>query len=263
MKSAIDLGYRLFDLAREYGNEHLVPEVLSNYQGVLRGAGSIKRGDLFLETKVWPTQLGFGPTSHAIADSLHAMKTDYINLYLLHWPQCNPEIEWMHCETTEDPSGTWEGSWRALERAYAEGRVDSIGVSNFDLPLLQRMQDEGREVSVIPHVVQNWAEPGSRDNDVLAWCKETKTIYQTYATLRNLRQLSTSKRDDVADAMKRLADKYMKTEHGVALRLMVQSGMAVIPRASNTEHLRENLKVFDWEILSDEMEQLWGKSKKE
>ena len=67
----------------------------------------------------------------------------------------------MHCETTEDPAGTWEGSWRALERAYAEGRVDAIGVSNFDLPLLQRMQDEGREVSVLPHVVQNWAEPGN------------------------------------------------------------------------------------------------------
>ena len=87
MKSAIDEGYRLLDLAREYGNEHIVPEVLSNYQGVLRGAGSIKRVDLFLETKVWPTQLGFGPTSNAIADSLHAMQTNYINLYLLHWPK--------------------------------------------------------------------------------------------------------------------------------------------------------------------------------
>lgn len=167
----------------------------------------------------------------------------------------------MHCETTEDPAGTWQGSWRALEKAYAEGRVDSIGVSNFDLPLLQSMQDEGKEVSVLPHVLQNWAEPGSRDDDVMEWCKETKTIFQTYATLRNLRQLSTSKRDDVSAAMKRLAGKYWKTPHGVALRLMVQSGMAVIPRASSLEHLRENLKVFDWEILSDEVDELWGRKR--
>lgn len=165
----------------------------------------------------------------------------------------------MHCETTEDPAGTWEGSWRALERAYAEGKVDAIGVSNFDLPLLQSMQDDGREVSLLPHVVQNWAEPGSRDDDVAEWCKETKTVYQTYATLRNLRQLSTGKRNEVTEAMNRIATKYMKTQHGVALRLMVQSGMAVIPRASSVEHLRENLKVFDWEILSDELEELWGK----
>ena len=104
---------------------------------------------------------------------------------------------------------------------------------------------------------------GSRDEDVVQWCKETKTNYQTYATLRNLHQLSTSKRVDVVDAMKRVAGRYTKTEHAVALRLMVQSGMAVIPRASSVDHLRENLKVFDWEILSDEMEELWGKRKNE
>lgn len=87
MKMAIDEGYRLLDLAREYGNEHIVPEVLSTYQSVLRGSGSIKRVDLYLESKVWPTQLGFEPTRKAITESLRAMQTDYINLYLLHWPK--------------------------------------------------------------------------------------------------------------------------------------------------------------------------------
>ena len=66
----------------------------------------------------------------------------------------------MHCETTEDPEGTWHGSWRALEKAYAEGRVESIGVSNFDTDLLNEISALDSSVSVLPHLVQNWVEPG-------------------------------------------------------------------------------------------------------
>lgn len=120
---AIRVGYRFFDLAREYGNEHVLPEVFERSQGTLAAS----RNDLFIQSKVWPTDLGYHPTMDALLISLDLLRTNYIDAYLLHWPRCDPSISWMHCETTIDPEGTWQGSWRALEKAYSEGLINSIG----------------------------------------------------------------------------------------------------------------------------------------
>lgn len=105
--------------------------------------------------------------------------------FFTHIFSCNHEIDWMHCETTVDPDGTWEGSWEALEKAYAEGRVMAIGASNFNINLL----DSFDAFTVRPHVVQNWAEPGSMDLEVLYWTRNNAAVYQPYASLRNLHQL--------------------------------------------------------------------------
>jgi diketogulonate reductase-like aldo/keto reductase len=83
----------------------------------------------------------------------------------------------MHCETTVDPEGTWVGSWYALEKAYAEGSVNAIGVSNFDFQLLDTFLDSGY-FGNLPHVVQNFAEPGQMDRDVLDWCTENHVAFQ-------------------------------------------------------------------------------------
>jgi diketogulonate reductase-like aldo/keto reductase len=125
---------------------------------------AIDRREVFLQSKVWPTQLGFGPTSRAIAASLQQLGTAYIDQYMLHWPRygarqggvqchpvfttscafrCDPAVEWMHCWDSEDPAGTWRESYRALEKGVAEGRVRSIGVSNFDLRLLSELGQSG------------------------------------------------------------------------------------------------------------------------
>jgi diketogulonate reductase-like aldo/keto reductase len=175
---ALRLGYRLFDLAREYGNEPVAAQMLA-------GPGAAAdRSKVFLQSKVWPTQLGFAPTTRALAASLRELRTTYIDQYMLHWPRqapeffcllvalvcmnasavkrrhagltcpsvpvlagtfhsCDPEVEWLRCWDTEDPAGTWRESYRALERAYAEGRVLSIGVSNFDAALLEELHTQG------------------------------------------------------------------------------------------------------------------------
>ena len=105
--------YRMFDLAREYGNEGTMASAI---EAAISESGEryVYRGDLFIISKVWPTQLGFIPTTDAIYLSMQDLGTTYIDMYLLHWPACNPGISWMHCETTVDPAGTWQESWHAM-----------------------------------------------------------------------------------------------------------------------------------------------------
>jgi diketogulonate reductase-like aldo/keto reductase len=207
------------------------------------------RDELFLESKVWPTELGFVPTSEAIETSLGHLNTNYVDLYLLHWPHCDHSVEWMHCDDVVDPQGTWRESWRALERAYAEGRVLAIGVSNFDVALL----DELYEMAVVkPHVVQNFAQPGEVDADVRLWCKDHEVLFQPYASIRNLNALPS----DVSQALGRIAAERSVSPHSVAIRFFLQSGAGVIPRSSKEEHLKENLEAFSYSLTPNEMREL-------
>mmetsp|Transcript_7984 Transcript_7984/g.13258 ORF Transcript_7984/g.13258 Transcript_7984/m.13258 type:complete len:595 (-) Transcript_7984:75-1859(-) len=241
--SAVRMGYRLFDLAREYGNEHIIKQLIN------KRPNGVDRSELFLETKVWPTQLGFGPTTRAISTSLRELGVTYIDLYLLHWARCDPNIEWMHCWTTEDANGTWRESWRALEKAFAEGTLMGIGVSNFDYHLLEELRDMA---TVLPHAVQNHAEPGRVDLSVRAWCNAFGTLYQPYAPLRNLSFLPPQTRQ----ALERVAEKHSVSIHLAALRFFVQTGAQVIPRSTSNDHLQDNAKLFGWELDADDMIQL-------
>jgi methylglyoxal/glyoxal reductase len=155
----------------------------------------------------------------------------------------------MHCETKVDPDGTWRESWRALERAYAEGKVMSIGVSNFDVDLLNELL---AMAVVKPHVIQNFAEPGRVDVDVRRWCREHEVLYQPYASIRNLNDLP----DDIKSAVHRIAAARNVSAHSVVIRSFLQSGSGVIPRSSKEEHLKDNLNAFNYELTEVEMKEL-------
>jgi diketogulonate reductase-like aldo/keto reductase len=156
----------------------------------------------------------------------------------------------MHCETTVDPEGTWKGSWRALEKAYSEGVLNSIGVSNFNGDLLKELL----EYAIIkPHIIQNFAEPGRMDLEVRQLCAKHKIVYQPYASGRNIRFLS----QDIQASLNRMATKYSTTPYAVILKFLVQTGnLAAIPRTNNVDHLAPNLQVFDWTLDNEEMEAL-------
>ena len=250
IKDALKLGYRTFDLAREYGNEWVIPEVLAD----IESEEAPLRRDIFIESKVWPTDLGFYPTYDAIFGSLKDLKTNYIDMFLIHWPKCDPNIEWMHCQDTKDPDGTWIESWQAMEKFYAEGRLMSIGVSNFNVDLLSELLS----IAVVkPHLIQNWSEPGSHDDAVRDFAVEHNIVYQPYASLRNLNAIPPS----TAEKLQAIANEKSVSLHQVALRFFVQTGCAVIPRSSKTEHLKENLEVFNWSLTREEMNSLgWKKA---
>ena len=155
----------------------------------------------------------------------------------------------MRCGDTADPLGTWRESWRALEKMYAEGRIMSIGVSNFDVNLLNELLDFA---AVRPHVVQNFAEPGQIDSDVRQWCIDHEVVYQPYASVRNLNSLPV----EIRSSLDRIAKEKAVSPHSVALRSFIQSGSGVIPRSKDINHLTENLNAFGYELSDTEMAEL-------
>jgi methylglyoxal/glyoxal reductase len=158
----------------------------------------------------------------------------------------------MHCETVEDPEGTWRESWLALEKAYSEGLVNTIGVSNFNRDLLTELE---QIATVLPHIVQNFADPSQMDYDVRDWCIERNIIYQPYASGRNLADLPA----ETKGTLERVASEHGKSEYITALRFMLQSGAVAMPRSSKYQHLKDNIEVLNFRLSEDQMFDLgWG-----
>ena len=246
MHTSILQGYRYFDLAREYKNERIVAELLSENT---EDETFPLRSEVFLQTKVWPTNLGFYETSDEILNSLNDLMTTYVDNYMLHWPYCDPGVEWMHCEDTVNPEGTWQHSYRALEKAYAEGTIMSIGISNFNIELLNELEDFA---VVLPHIVQNFAEVGKLDMDVRYWCLKHNVVYQPYASLRNLKSLP----KEMQTALKLAGDSRGMSPYVASLAFFVQTGASVIPRSTDKTHMMENLLALRNKFTDEEMKAL-------
>ena len=236
----------MLDSAREYNNERIIGDTILE----LRNSHFARR-DVFIVSKVWPTQLGVAPTRRAVTTSLRELGTNYVDMYLLHWPTCDPSIDWMHCQDTEIRDATWQQSWKALEREYAEGRVMSIGVSNFDTALLSQLHDMS---TISPHLVQNHAElgPHSQDVGVRQWCDTNKVIYQPYAHQRNLQHLS----GEMQETLAQVSNMQGKSTHAIASKFFLQSGASIVPRSRNPDHLSENIDLFGWKLQAADMLEL-------
>jgi 2,5-diketo-D-gluconate reductase A len=130
---------------------------------------------------------------------------------------CKKRAKAHHCETSEEEHATWVHSWRALERAFAEGRASSIGVSNFDAALLGQFQEFAH---VLPHVVQNFAEPGQLDLAVRAWCDSHAAVFMSYSVQRNLAYLPAP----LLAALQAVATAHGVSMNAVVLRFFLQTG---------------------------------------
>jgi diketogulonate reductase-like aldo/keto reductase len=161
----------------------------------------------------------------------------------------------MHCRDIVDPKGTWTESWMALEKAYFEGRVSSIGFSNINHQIIQELEEIS---TILPHVIQNWSELSNLDLAVRKWCDRNDIIYQPYASIRNLRFQSLKLRSQT----QMISKNYNVTEYDVNLRFFLQTGASIIPRASHYEHLKRNIEIpLSWSLSEDEMKDLgWSLS---
>lgn len=155
----------------------------------------------------------------------------------------------MHCETTKNFKATWKESWRAFEKAYMEGKLRSLGVSNFDVSLLEEVE---YFALVLPHVIQNWADLTYFDLEVRAWAQSREIVYQPYATVRNIRFLP----QDKLNLLKHLSKKYHTSDQKIVLKFFLQTNTSIIPRSRSLTHLRDNLQMFDWELTLDELQAL-------
>lgn len=226
---AIQSGYRMIDTAEAYGNEKEV--------GAGIRASGIDRRELFLVTKV-----NFKSYEHAeqtVMQSLENLGTDYLDLLLLHWPFAN-----------------YYGAWRALEKLYEEGKVRAIGVSNFEPDQLLDLIAYNKVAPAVDQIETNLYCQRSAER---GWMDKKQVAHMAYAPLGQ------GNRNEMfrEPAVLALAEKYGKTPAQVLLRFLTQKGIAVIPRSTQPEHIRENFALFDFKLTADELAQLSALDKKE
>ena len=226
---AIQSGYRMIDTAEDYGKEKEV--------GAGIRASGIDRRELFLVTKV-----NFKSYEHAeqtVMQSLENLGTDYLDLLLLHWPFAN-----------------YYGAWRALEKLYEAGKVRAIGVSNFEPDQLLDLIAYNKVAPAVDQIETNLYCQRSAER---GWMDKKQVAHMAYAPLGQ------GNRNEMfrEPAVLALAEKYGKTPAQVLLRFLTQKGIAVIPRSTQPEHIRENFALFDFKLTADELAQLSALDKKE
>jgi 2,5-diketo-D-gluconate reductase A len=221
VSAAINFGYRLIDGAAIYGNETGLGEGL-------RRSG-LPRDAVFVTTKVWNSDQGFDPTLRAVAASLQRLGLDRLDLCLIHWPVPGQD--------------RFVETWRALIRLRDEGRITSIGVSNFAGPHLDRLVGETGFVPVLNQVELN---PRLQQPDLRALHDRMGIVTQSWTPLGQGRSFA-------APPIQAAAMRCGKTPAQVILRWHIQLGLSVIPRSTRAEGLAQNLDLFDFSLTAEEM----------
>lgn len=216
---ATKAGYRLIDTASAYGNE----------DGVGRGVKqcSVSRDELFITTKIWNNAQRLGDIDGAFNRSLERLMTDYVDLYLIHWPV----------------PGCYLQTWDKISTFYHEGRARSIGVSNFEIRHLKELESVS---DIVPAVNQIEFHPYLYQKELVEYCQSRGIAVQAYAPLARGAYL-----DD--DVMCVLATKYGKTPAQIGLRWILQKGVAIIPKSTQEERIINNAQLFDFEIEEEDM----------
>jgi diketogulonate reductase-like aldo/keto reductase len=222
VKCALKTGYRSIDTASVYGNERGVGKAI-------RESG-IPREEIFLTTKVWNDDQRAKRTLAAFEESLERLATDYVDLYLVHWPVKDCYLE----------------TWRVMEEIYQSGRAKAIGISNF---LVHHLEDLLRESRVVPAVNQIEFHPFLVQPELLRFCQSHKIVVEAWSPLMQGHVVTVS-------LINELAEKHRKTPAQIVLRWDLQHGVVTIPKSSRPERIEENSRVFDFELTSAEMDAL-------
>jgi diketogulonate reductase-like aldo/keto reductase len=225
--SALAAGYRSLDTAAIYKNEAGVR------QGIERSG--VARGDIFLTTKLWNAEQGFDSTLKAFDASLKKLGSDYVDMYLIHWPTPKRDL--------------YVDTWKAFIRLREEGRIRSIGVSNFQPTHLDHLV---KETGVVPVVNQIELHPDFAQRDVVAANTKLKIITESWSPLGQGGDLLKN------DALVAIGRKHGKTPAQVVIRWHVQLGHMVIPKSVTPERIKANIDVFDFELSADEMKAIDG-----
>jgi methylglyoxal/glyoxal reductase len=222
VRIAIEAGYRLIDNASIYHNE----------KGVARGikASGIPREDLFLSSKIANDQQGYHSTFKAFQRSLDWLQTDYLDLYLIHWPQGELSVE----------------TWMAMEELYKKGKIRAIGVSNFWMHHLEYFLPK---VNVIPAVNQIEFHPRMTQSRLLQFCHERNIQVEAWSPIMQGQVLKIPE-------IKEIARKYGKSPAQVVLRWDLQKGVITIPRSAKKKEIIENASIFDFELDEEDIQKI-------
>lgn len=218
---ALKVGYRLFDTAQSYFNEEEVGNAIVK--------SGVSREEIFLTSKVWIDHYGYEECRKSVLESLRKLKTDYIDLMLLH-----------------QPFSDYYGAYRALEDLYDEGKIKAIGISNF---YPDRMVDLASFTRIKPMINQIEIHPYHQQVFSKEWHDKYGVQLEAWAPFgegrKNMFELS---------ELKEIGDKYGKTVAQVILRWHLQRSIVVIPKSTHLERMKENFNVFDFELAQEDMD---------
>lgn len=218
--AALQDGYRLIDTANAYVNEKAVGRAMKK-------SGIVREG-IFLETKLWPS---FYEQEDAVEKTLERLDTDYIDLLLIH-----------------QPAGNYIAGYRLMEKAYKEGKVKAIGLSNFTKEQVQEILDI---CEVKPSVLQTEVHPYYQENELKEFLDKEDIKIQAWYPLGH---------GDAAllkeEIFTELGEKYHKSNAQIILRWHIQAGNIVIPGSKNPDHIRDNFDLFDFELTDEEMQKI-------
>ncbi len=220
--SALGCGYRLIDTANAYVNEKAVGRAMKK--------SGLARQEIFLETKLWPT---FYSDENAVDDTLERLGTDYIDLMLLH-----------------QPAGCYLTGYRLLEKAYKEGKIKAIGLSNFTEAQIEEIIDA---CEIKPAVLQTEVHPYAQAKELKKLLSKADMAIQAWYPLGHGDKALLEE-----PVFTSLAEKYKKTNAQIILRWHVQAGNIIIPGSRNPDHIKANLDLFDFALTREEMAEIEG-----
>lgn len=218
--SALENGYRLIDTANAYVNEKAVGRAMKK--------SGVPREEIFLETKLWPA---FYEQEDAVEKTLERLDTDYIDLLLIH-----------------QPAGNYIAGYRQMEKAYKEGKVKAIGLSNFS----EKMIREILEIcEVKPAILQTEVHPYSQEKQLKKFLQQEGMVIQAWYPLGHGDKALIQE-----SVFTGLAEKYHKSNAQIILRWHIQSGNIVIPGSKNPDHIKDNFDLFDFTLTDEEMDRI-------
>jgi len=220
VREALNMGYRLIDTANAYVNERAVGRGMKE--------SNVKREDIFLSTKLWPSEYG---NPNAVDETLARLGVEYVDLLYIH-----------------QPAGNWLAGYRQLEKAYKEGKAKAIGISNFEGKYIEELQSKWE---IAPQFIQVEAHPYFTQ-------KELRTTLDKYGIkLMSWYPLGHGDKSLLQEPVfAKLGEKYGKTPAQVILRWHTQMGFVVIPGSKNVAHIRDNLNILDFTLTDAEMAEI-------
>lgn len=221
VKYALETGYRQIDTASFYGNEVGIGNAIKS--------SKVNREDIFIVTKLWNDDHGYEKTIEAFNKSLENLQVDYIDLYLIHWPNK------LNIET-----------WKAFEELYEKGQVKAIGVCNFKQNHLEELIKNCR---IKPMVNQVEIHPSNQKQELLEYCENNKIQLIAWSPIMRGKIFDN-------EIMISISEKYNKSIAQIVLRWHMQRGIIPIPKSSNESRIKENLDIFDFEIYEEDMKKI-------
>jgi len=228
VKQALENGYRLLDGAARYENEEAVGKGIKE--------SGVSREDVFITTKVWREHLGYEETKKAFYTSLKQLGLDYIDLYLIHWPANYKNFGDNWKKVNAD-------TWRALEDLQEEGKIKSIGVSNFLVEHLEALLETAK---VIPAINQIEFHPGYWQQEVKEYCDNKNIIIEAWSPLARGRVFNN-------ELLQKIAEKHKKSIPQICLKWCLQHHVIPIPKSTTVDRIIDNIDIFDFELTEKEM----------